>query len=443
MIKQALHLSVGNLVARCAFAFLTIGVAKLVSPDRYGAFSYAIAVTTVSSYLCELGIQKTYLREVARGTPLWDDYTITSLQIRALLYAVTCGIAYLIFPLLNISQHGLRCLQLMFAPGVLGLTFTNWISGVLLSRSQFARLSINRIKAAVVQILIVGGGALVPLSNGQRIEMLALSYGIGLLAGGLLGIRLINLKKRFTHTKRFVHFSRRLLTGLQGYTLSGFLYIIGPVLGVLILERSVPLAVVGTFALAVRVPQFLYTVPAAAAQTFYPALFREARARNWSAYNALFKKESGLLFPVGISIAVLVLISSPIISVIVGHSSEHAYQMELRQALLLGAGVVFVQSLSMPLGHALETSGKTGCRTLGQCAAVATAVFAYSMLGDRYGVVGAMCAAVATELTLYFSWLILLWTTVRQVTAETGAFRGLIGGVLIATLGAGLWHFYG
>ena len=443
MIKQALNLSAGNLVSRCAFAFLTIGLAKLVSPAHYGAFSYAIAVTNVSSYLCELGIQKTYLREMARRTPLWADYSLTSLQLRGLLFVVVCGGGYLAFPRLGLSESGLRCLQWMFAPGVLGLTLTNWISGALLSRSKFGLLSMTRIRAAVVQVAIVGCGVWLSASDEQRIQVLALCYGLGLLVGGCLGLRSLGLRKKWIRPKRFIRLSGRLLTGLQGYAFSGFLSMLAPALGVLVLERSAPLAVVGTFALAVRVPQFLYTVPGAAAQTFYPALFREARTRNWAAYDAIFRKESVLLLIVGFAMAIVVLASAPLVSMVVGHSMDPGYQATLRQALHTGAGVVFVQSLSTPLGHALETMGKTGSRTAGQCCAVLVAILAYSLLGERYGVVGAMAAAVCTELTLYFSWLALALTRAKPVNAGKLVLPGIAGGVLIALAVVALRHFHG
>ncbi|MFD1555157.1 lipopolysaccharide biosynthesis protein [Paraburkholderia silviterrae] len=442
MIKQALHLTIGNLVSRCVFAFLTIALAKIVNPSSYGAFSYAIAITTISSYFCELGIQNTYLRDVSGSKPLWSCYTITSLYMRFLLYFPVCAVAYTLFPYLVDSKVTLRCVELMFAPGVLGLTLTNWITGALLSQSRIEQLALTRIKAAGAQVVLVGGCAFMPITENSRIEVVALGYGIGLLVGGLFGIKVVPLKKFSISAKRFRHFSWRLLRGLQGYVVSGWFYMLAPSLGVLILERSATLAVVGTFSLAARVPQFMYTIPGAAGQSFYPKLFEAFRNRDWKSYNFFFTKEAKLLLPIGLFLALAILISAPVISRVVGHSPNAPYQEEFKKALLIGAGIIFIQSLSIPLGHALETTGRAGHRTLGQGIALSIAIVLFAALGRKFGAVGAMVAAVITEGILYIGWLTLLIFSDRRAQVSQLLIPSMVGALFVVFSGIGMWRLY-
>jgi O-antigen/teichoic acid export membrane protein len=442
MIKQALHLTIGNLVSRCVFALLTIVLAKIVSPESYGAFSYAVAVTTISSYFCELGIQNTYLRDVSGGKLLWECYTITSLYIRAILYAPVCLIAYLLLPHLINSVASLRCIELMFAPGVLGLTLTNWITGALLSQSKIELLARTRIRAAVVQVALVGVGVFIPVSSNYRIEAVALGYGAGLLAGGCFGIRAIPLQKITISGRRFRYFAGRLLRGLHGYVVSGFFYMLAPSVGVLVLERSAALAVVGTFSLAARIPQFMYTIPGAAGQSFYPKLFETFRNNDWKSYEKLFLKEARLLLLIGICLALAIFVSAPVISIVVGHSRSAIYQAEFKQALLIGAGIIFIQSLSIPLGHTLETTGRAGYRTLGQGLALGVAILLFVILGRRFGTVGAMAAAVITEGVLYCAWMILLFISGRRTHMLQLLMPSVAGTLFVLIFGAVMWRLY-
>ncbi|MEK1831870.1 hypothetical protein AAAC51_32235 [Priestia megaterium] len=47
-----------------------------------------------------------------------------------------------------------------------------------------------------------------------------------------------------------------------------------PQLGPIVLENTIPLAAVGVFAVAYRIPSALYQVPGIVAGAFYPVLFR-------------------------------------------------------------------------------------------------------------------------------------------------------------------------
>lgn len=414
MIRYASLLVLGNFFSRIVFASLTIAVAKLIEPGQYGAFSYAIALVSFASYFCELGLQNTYLREVSGRNSGWRDHTLASLYIRCLLFSLVCIVALLTLPILVASTEPRRCVELMFVPGVLGLMLTSWISGVLLSRSDARGLCAVKIKAALAQLVCISIGIFVPIHSIGRSEIIALSYGLGLMIGGLFGFRSVPLSSLRISARRLKHFGRRLITGINAYLFSGFLYMLAPSLGVLILERSASLAVVGTFALATRVPQFLYTIPGSVGQAFYPKLFQATREKQWVEWSDLLFRESLFLLATGFVLSMTVLISAPLIVKVLGHKQNPGYQLTLNAAVHIGALVILMQSMSTSLGHALETAGRAQLRTIGQAVSLCAGGAMFYVLGSRFGVQGAMAAAAATEFALLVVWFLLLIICVKE-----------------------------
>jgi O-antigen/teichoic acid export membrane protein len=415
MIRHATLIVAGNLFSRVVFASLTIAVAKLLSAEQYGAFSYAIAVVSFVSYFCELGLQNTYLRDATTERASWRGYTLASLYMRCVLFIAVCAVAFSALSWLNLAPAPKRCIELMFVPGVFGLMLTSWITGALLSRSNAWALCRARFAAALTQLVCVSAGMLVPVSSSARPGAVALAYGIGLALGGLFGIRSVPIDGFRLRVSRAVRFGSRLTKGVNAYLLSGFLYMLAPSLGVLVLEKHTALAVVGTFALASRVPQFLYTIPGSIGQAFYPRLFAAAREDQWSAWLALLFKEVLFLLAAGLLLSLTVVLSAPLVVAVLGHSNDPGYQAMLKTAVLIGAAVILLQSLSTPLGHALETAGLARLRTIGQALSLGIGGVLFAVLGARFGVPGAMAAAVATEAVLYFAWLMLLTLRIKRV----------------------------
>ncbi|MCI1047004.1 lipopolysaccharide biosynthesis protein [Caballeronia zhejiangensis] len=408
MFRQASLLVAGNFISRTLFALVTIALARRMSPGAYGAFSYALASVSFASYFCELGLQKTYLRDASGRIAGWRECTVTALYIRMALMVLVCTTFWAALPWFVSNQGSRVCIAWMMLPGVAGTVLTNWTTGAMLSRSDSNAIFRARLGAAVAQVVCVSAGLFLPAPDSMRARVVALSYGFGLFFGGLCGIRSLNIRSFHLRRDRVRHFTKGLLRGLHSYTASGFLYVLAPILGVLILGKSTDLALVGTFALASRVPQFLYTIPGAVGQAFYPRLFQAIRQDRQEAWVDLLSREIIFLLITGVLLAATILLTAPLILQLFGHDHDAAYGEALKTAIHIGAAVIFIQSLSTPLGHALETSGRAHLRNFAQAFALIVGGILFYELGIRFGVVGAMLAAVSMESVFYGGCLMLL-----------------------------------
>lgn len=432
MLRQASLLVSGNLISRLIFALVTIALARRMSPGAYGAFSYALAVVSFASYFCELGLQNTYLRDAAGRLAGWRECTMTALYIRAGLALLVCVVVGAALPWLVTDLTSRRCISWMLVPGVTGTMLTNWTTGVMLSRSNSTAIFRTRLRAAAAQFVCVATGLLLPIiDDASKVQTVALSYGLGLFFGGLCGIRSLEIKSMRLRLTRARHFAAGLIKGLHAYTASGFLYMLAPNLGVLILGKSTDLAIVGSFALASRVPQFLYTIPGAVGQAYYPKLFQATREKRQNAWTNLLFSEVIFLLITGVLLAASVLLSAPLILEILGHRQDPVYGSALKTAVLIGAAMILIQSLSTPLGHALETSQRAHLRTYAQAFALIVGGVLFHELGIRYGVVGAMVAAVLMECLFYLGCLSFLApsmdrTDVRRILLPSISMTGCV-----------------
>ncbi|MFD1029470.1 lipopolysaccharide biosynthesis protein [Paraburkholderia sabiae] len=419
MLRQAGLLVSGNLISRMIFALVTIALARRMSPGGYGAFSYALAVVSFASYFCELGLQNTYLRDAAGRLAGWRECSMTALYIRVGLALVVCGVVGVTLPWLVTNPLSRQCVAWMLIPGVMGTMLTNWTTGVMLSRSDSTAIFRARLRAAAAQFACVAIGLLLPVVDDvAKARTVALAYGLGLFLGGLCGTRSLKIQSIHLRLNRARHFAMRLIKGLHAYMASGFLYMLAPNLGVLILGKSTDLAIVGTFALASRVPQFLYTIPGAVGQAFYPRLFQATRENRQKVWTDLLFKEVIFLLVTGVLLAGSVLVSAPLILAILGQRHDPAYGAALKTAVLIGAAMIFIQSLSAPLGHALETSERAHLRTYAQAFALIVGGILFHELGNRYGVVGAMAAAVSMESIFYLGCLMFLAPGMNRTDAK-------------------------
>lgn len=106
------------------------------------------------------------------------------------------------------------------------------------------------------------------VSMGLKVDvhLAAFLYGFSYLAGGFYSLYLL-LKKAEIKWKS--PFEKQLLMNLSPFLISGLFIMLTPQLGPLVLEKTLPLALVGLFAVAYRIPSALYQIPGVIAGAFF------------------------------------------------------------------------------------------------------------------------------------------------------------------------------
>lgn len=104
-----------------------------------------------------------------------------------------------------------------------------------------------------------------------NVYLVAFLYGFSYLVGGVYSLYEL---RRNIEIKWNLPFQKQLLSNLTPFLWSGLLIMLTPQLGPLVLEKTLPLTLVGIFAVAYRIPSALYQLPGVIAGAFFPLLFK-------------------------------------------------------------------------------------------------------------------------------------------------------------------------
>ena len=96
ILKNASYLFVGNITVRFVLAIATIFFARYVSPDEYGMFTTALAVSAVICYFTDAGLTHTFMREGGRRNADISVLISSYLRIRFVL-AIVISVLFAIF----------------------------------------------------------------------------------------------------------------------------------------------------------------------------------------------------------------------------------------------------------------------------------------------------------------------------------------------------------
>ena len=91
IMKNTASLIFGRLVSRIFLFFLMIYAARVLGVEKYGVFSYALALVTLLSVVMDLGISRYMVQQLSRDPAKILSFVGGSLSVKAVL--VICGIA--------------------------------------------------------------------------------------------------------------------------------------------------------------------------------------------------------------------------------------------------------------------------------------------------------------------------------------------------------------
>ncbi|NMO79574.1 oligosaccharide flippase family protein [Bacillus sp. UniB3] len=373
--------------SRMVTAVVTILLARYIGASDYGAFSIAIAIATVMAYFTDAGLSNTFIREATKPNINIDSLVNSYLKIRLCFAVVSIIISFFIIHFFYDDTNIQSLIGWVVYPTIIGCSFMGvGVSYFQAKESMGVSTALN-----VIQGFSSAFGMLFVIILNSTILMAAICFSMSYIIAGIVSIFLLKREKIL-----FKGWTKSILDNFWLFTINGIIIMLLPQLGPIILGKVTTLSNVGYFSTAYKIPSVLYQIPGVIATAFYPRLFSLGNSGNIKKHRELSIQELKIMSFVGILVAIPFITHPDFwISLLLGQKWEAA-----SKGLSILAMIVVLQSISYPLADYLTTIGKQGTRTLVIFITFIIAIFAYAVLGDKYGVVGGAFAAIITEVSL-------------------------------------------
>ena len=365
---------------------LTIA-ARFLSPDDYGRFRYALALTTIVETIMDLGLSQVTVRSVARDRASADRLFPQVLGVKLVWVGIGLALLAVLAPLLRSDPVVVRlCYALGISSAVRSYLLT--ARGLLQGLRRFDLEAVAVVSDRLL-LLLVGGAALWA------------GYGLVGLAAAFVGARLLMLGAvqillRRVVTRVLPSFDRKAWRDIQSaalplgffmIALNTYTYVDTVILGLMRTDAEV-----GWYAAAYSVYEGLTYAPSILAAVLTPrlsSLFTHDRAAHRSMLMRALVIAVGLAVVLGGAAA---LGATPIITILFG--ARYAAAAQPLQILAVGAVFVFATWIL----HAAAISTNLDRRLLvTTVVGLGTNIVLNIALIPRFGIGGAAWATVLAE----------------------------------------------
>ncbi|PFJ15085.1 sugar translocase [Bacillus cereus] len=422
ILKNASYLFVGNITVRFILAIATILFARYVSPDEYGMFTTALAVSAVICYFTDAGLTHTFMREGTKSAANISVLISSYLRIRLVL-AIVISVLFAIFAQFFYTDAYLRAMVYwVVLPTMFGAT----LQGVGMAYFQVTeRMQFTAI-ISVLQGVTAAAALLLGMSFQWSLMMVAAMYGISSLVTGIIAFIMV-----IRYTTIHKGWDKGILNQLLIFTINGIIIMLLPQLGPIILEKVSTYKQVGFFGAAYKIPAVLYQIPGVIAAAFYPRLFAFGNEKNIEEHTKLSSFELKLMSFLGMGISIPFL-ADPSFWIVSLLGEKYA---PAGDALAILAFMVILQSINYPLADNLTTIGQQWKRATTMGIGLAVAIISYIVLGSKFGMMGAAVAAILTEVTLLIGFTLFIHKGVQLL------FKGIIFNSLAFIISYGIYQF--
>lgn len=384
---NASYLFVGNVLVRLVSALAAILVARYLGVEDYGLLGVALAFATVVGYFTDLGLTHTLIREATRPKAVINTLMSSFFRARLTLAGFVTIFSLIIIRQLYSDEYFRYVLYWVVIPTIWGAA----LQGVGAAYFQVIQQMQYTALIRVLSGLITAGTLFVGILFHWPLTYLAPVYGLSSILGGCISFLMVISRLGWLRG-----WSPAILKGIVSFTIGGFIVMLLPQLGPLLLERVTDLKQVGYFVAAYRIPSLLYQVPGTVAAAFYPVLYEYGNRKLIDEHHKLIKVELKIMSALGISMALPFFVFPEWwIGILFG--SEW---LEAAPVLQLLSVIVMLQSVNYPLADALTTWGWQKYRTLVLTIAFITSVILYLVFGAHWGALGGAIAAIILECIL-------------------------------------------
>lgn len=386
ILNNIVHLFYSTILANLLQAISLIALANFFNAQNYGMFSVAIAFTFVMLFFTDLGISNTFLREGAKDGVNLGEIVSSYIKIRMLLLIFISVIGYITIHYVYDDQNLIYMMLNVIFLMLTGITWQNIGISYFQLMERMKYIALIKVVSASVVIIIT----CFCIFGELPVYITARLYGFGYMIGGLFSLYVMR-KKTNINMKVAIH--KGLFWQLGPFIVSGFLIMSTPQLSPILLNYTLPLSMVGVFAVAYRMPAALYQVPGVIAGAFFPVLFKQYNQHNLEGHTKLNMLQIKSMAVAGICMTIGLYNLAPYFISIFFHE-------EWRNAvgpLQILSFLIVLQSINIAIADGLTTSGGQKKRTAVQCVALVIGgimLYSFSSIG---GVIGAAYAMVLFE----------------------------------------------
>lgn len=392
IIKNIFHLFYSTILANLFNASTLILLANYFNSKNYGIFSVALALTMIMHFFTDLGVSNTFLREGSKRETLHAKFS-SYIKIRIISLLVTFLVFSVVIHVLYQEQQMLYMMYGLMIPMVIGLTLQSiGITYFQLTESMQFIASIKIFSAIVLITSII-----LCMVLKVNVHLSAFLYGLSYLCGGIYSLYLLRKKAVF---KWKAPFQKQLLNRLSPFLISGLLIMLTPQLGPLVLEKTLPLTLVGLFAVAYRIPSALYQIPGVMAGAFFPLLFKHYNQGELEEHTQLSILQMKMMSFIGMCITICLFYSATsLVTILFGGDWGLAIQ-----PLKVLSFIIVLQGFNIAIADNLTTSGLQNRRTIIQFITVLIGVVSFYYLSVTHAVMGAVYAVVIMEVISFIGY---------------------------------------
>ena len=384
--RNAMVRTVGEIIAKTASLLFFITMARQLGPDGYGAFMFALALTSALLVGAGFGTDELTSREVARDHSRGGRYLSDVAALKTTSALVLLGLAVLISQLGDFSADARAAVVIVgLGVAVEALARTWYMIFQANERLDLISLSI------VIQRTLTAVAGIVVLRSGGGVIAASLVFTVGALAGLVVSewsVRRLVPRRPRPQPRRWP----RLLKIAFPIGVAAWLFVLLLRLDVALLSFIAGEDEVGLYAAAYRLVESTQFVAWALSTAMMPWLARTAASGLARGYELALKAMNSLLLPLSL---VFVLFAEPLVELLYGREFDAAV-LPL-QLLGLTSALYGMQSLASTTLIARDSPG-----TFGRVVAVAVAfnLGANLIVIPRYGADGAAAVSLASAALL-------------------------------------------
>jgi len=305
---------IGQMFGLLLSFFIGVWVVRYLGPENYGVLSYALAFTTIFSFISNLGVDNILSRELVKFPEKRDELMGTAFRLKLIggiiAFIVTIGAIFLIktSPAIKFLVIIHSFVFLFYSINVIGSFFQSRVEARKNVKAQILSSSISSI-LKIIMIL-----------SGLGVIWLMLIYMLDAL---WLAVILIFSYRRSGFKIRTWRFNkvlaRQIFSSSWILMLTTASILVYLKIDQVIIKQILDETAVGLYSAAIKLSEVWYFIPGIICGSLFPAIINSKKTNQASYFNRL-KKLSGLMFFIGLVIAVLVsLLARPIILVLFGN----------------------------------------------------------------------------------------------------------------------------